>query len=215
MCALKNVLFGCFLQCLWFPHLYSHIFGSTCLLIQLSTVLFSVFSASHISLVQNWALIWAESFNPLISDWFPWQPAHLRAFSKSHLISINWGMVERSRGPGSIPGRGTRSHQVAQWWRICLPIQEMQEKWVWSLGVGKIPWNRKCNHSSVLFWKILWTVAPGGLQSKRLQGQTRLKRLSTPGVLGLCAYGPQVVNIFHCCRWGGFLHVQNNSGNVH
>ena len=149
MCVLKHVLFGCFLQCLWFPHLYSHIFGSTCLLIQLSTVLFSVFSATHASLVQNWALIWAESFNPLISDWFPWQPAHLRAFSKSHLISINWGMVARSRGPGSSPGRGTRSHQVAQWVKNLTANSGNARKmglipgWGRSPGVGKIPWNRE------------------------------------------------------------------------
>ena len=149
MCVLKHVLFGCFLQCLWFPHMYSHIFGSTCLLIQLSTVLFSVFSASHASLVQNWTLIWAESFNPLISDWFPWQPAHLRAFSKSHLISINWGMVARSRGPGSIPGRGTRSQQVAQWVKNLTANSGDARKMGLipgrgrSRGVGKIPWNRE------------------------------------------------------------------------
>ena len=215
MCALKNVLFGYFLQCLWFPHLYSHIFGSTCLLIQLSTVLFSVFSASHISLVQNWALIWAESFIPLISDWFPWQPAHPRAFSKSHLISINWGMVERSRGPGSIPGQGTRSHQVAQWWRICLPIQEMQEKWVWSLGVGKIPWNRKCNPLQCSCLENSMNSGAWRATVHEVAGSDTTEEIEhswSPGAMCLC---PQVVNIFHCWRWGGFLHLQNNSGDVH
>ena len=31
--------------------------------------------------------------------------------------------------------------------------------------VRKIPWRRKCNHSSILVWKILWTEEPSRLQS--------------------------------------------------
>ena len=34
-------------------------------------------------------------------------------------------------------------------------------------------------HSSILVWEIPWTEEPGGLQSKWLQSQTQLKRLST------------------------------------
>ena len=30
-------------------------------------------------------------------------------------------------------------------------------------------------HSSILAWKILWRVEPGGLQSRGLQSQTQLK----------------------------------------
>ena len=40
--------------------------------------------------------------------------------------------------------------------RICLPMQEMQEMWVLSLGQAD-PWS--------LAWKIPWTKEPGGLQS--------------------------------------------------
>ena len=32
-------------------------------------------------------------------------------------------------------------------------------------------------HSSILAWRIPWAEEPGGLQSKELQSQTRLKRL--------------------------------------
>ena len=35
--------------------------------------------------------------------------------------------------------------------------------------VGKIPWSRKCTHSSTLAWRIPWTEKPGGLQSLGLQ----------------------------------------------
>ena len=30
--------------------------------------------------------------------------------------------------------------------------------------VRKIPWRRACKHSSILAWRISWTVEPGGLQ---------------------------------------------------
>ena len=40
--------------------------------------------------------------------------------------------------------------QVAQWWRICLPIKETQEVWVQSLG-GKDPLEEEmATHSSIL-----------------------------------------------------------------
>ena len=53
-------------------------------------------------------------------------------------------------------------HQVAQWYRICLPVLEMQ---VPSLG-GKDPLEEgMATHSSVLAWKFPWTGALGGLQS--------------------------------------------------
>ena len=39
--------------------------------------------------------------------------------------------------------------------------QEMQETWVWSLGMA--------THSSILAWRIPWTERTGGLQSTGLQ----------------------------------------------
>ena len=50
--------------------------------------------------------------------------------------------------------------QVAQWWRICLPVQE---RWVRSLG-GEHQ-EEIATHSSILAWEIPWTEEPGGLQS--------------------------------------------------
>ena len=50
-----------------------------------------------------------------------------------------------------------------------LPLQEMQETWVQSLG-GEDPLEEgMATHSSVLAWRIPWTEEPGGLQSKESQ----------------------------------------------
>ena len=59
-----------------------------------------------------------------------------------------------------------RASLVAQWQRICLP---MQETWVQSL-IREDPLEKEmATHSSVLAWEILWTGEPGGLQSVGLQ----------------------------------------------
>ena len=51
--------------------------------------------------------------------------------------------------------------QVAQWWRICLP---MQETWVWSLSQEDPLKKGMATHSSVLAC-LPWTEEAGGLQS--------------------------------------------------
>ena len=51
---------------------------------------------------------------------------------------------------------------VAQWERICLPVQEMQ---VWTLGWEHPLEKEMTTHSSIFAWKILWTESPDGLQS--------------------------------------------------
>ena len=45
----------------------------------------------------------------------------------------------------------------------------MQETWVWSLGREDPLEKGMAIHSSILAWKIPWTVEPGGLQSMELQ----------------------------------------------
>ena len=59
--------------------------------------------------------------------------------------------------------------QVAQWYRIHLPRQEMQEMWVGSLGQEGPLEKEMATHSSILAWKIPWTEELGGLQSMGLQ----------------------------------------------
>ena len=55
---------------------------------------------------------------------------------------------------------------MAQWWRLCLPMQETQ---VQSLSQEDPLEKDMTTHSSILAWKIPWAEKPGGLQSMGLQ----------------------------------------------
>ena len=54
---------------------------------------------------------------------------------------------------------------MAQWERILLQLQEMQETPVESLGWEDFLEEEMAIRSSRLAWRILWTEEPGGLQS--------------------------------------------------
>ena len=58
--------------------------------------------------------------------------------------------------------------QVAQWYRICLPMQDTQETWVQSLGWEDPLEEVMATHSSILVWEIPWTEDSGGLQVHRV-----------------------------------------------
>ena len=53
----------------------------------------------------------------------------------------------------------TWASQVAQWWRICLP---MQKRWVQSLGQEDPLEEEMAAHPSTLAWRTPWTEEPGG-----------------------------------------------------
>ena len=53
--------------------------------------------------------------------------------------------------------------QVAQWWRICLSVQETQEIWVHSPGQEDPLQEEMATHSSTLAWEIPWTEEPNRL----------------------------------------------------
>ena len=59
--------------------------------------------------------------------------------------------------------------QVAQWQRIYLPMQEMQETKVQSLGQEDLLEEEMATHSSILAWILPWPEELDGLQSMRLQ----------------------------------------------
>ena len=59
-----------------------------------------------------------------------------------------------------------QASQVAQWYRICLL---MQETWVRSLDQEDPQEKEMATHSSILAWEMPWTEEPGGLQSVGLQ----------------------------------------------
>ena len=48
---------------------------------------------------------------------------------------------------------------------MCLPVQEMQERPVQSLGQEDPLESGMATHSRILAWKIPWTEEPDGLQS--------------------------------------------------
>ena len=56
--------------------------------------------------------------------------------------------------------------QMAQWERICLP---MQGTWVGTLSWEDPLEEEMATHPSILAWEILWTKDPCGLQSMELQ----------------------------------------------
>ena len=58
--------------------------------------------------------------------------------------------------------------QAAQWYRICLPMQDTQETWVQSLGWEDPLEEVMATHSSILVWEIPWTEDSGGLQVHRV-----------------------------------------------
>ena len=58
---------------------------------------------------------------------------------------------------------------MAQWERICLPVQEM---WVRSLGREDPLKKEMTTHCNILAWEIPWTEESGGLhytESKRVR----------------------------------------------
>ena len=65
--------------------------------------------------------------------------------------------------------------QMAQWWRIYLLMQEMQETKVRSLGREDPLEKETATHFSILAWEIPWTEELAGLQSMGVsKGQIQL-----------------------------------------
>ena len=86
---------------------------------------------------------------------------------------------------GSLPGSSVhwifqaRVPQVAQWYRICLPMQEKQETWVRFLGQEDPLEKGMVTHSSIFAWRTPWTEEPDGLRSMGSIKSHMTKRLST------------------------------------
>ena len=67
-----------------------------------------------------------------------------------------------------------------------LNLSAVQEIWVQSLGLEDLE-KEMATHSSVLVWKIPWTVEPGRLQSMGLQ------RVRHDGVTSLSAFQAPII----------------------
>ena len=92
--------------------------------------------------------------------WAPLPSNHLGA------VSHHWSCCQVcSLETSDYPLRRRRVSQVAQWLRIHLPKQDMQEMWVQFLGQENPLEEGMATHSSSLAWRIRWTEELGGLQS--------------------------------------------------
>ena len=63
--------------------------------------------------------------------------------------------------------------------KICLLMQEMQETWVWLLGLEDPLEEGMVTQSSIITWRIPWTEEPDGLQSMRSQRAGHTEQLNT------------------------------------
>ena len=68
-----------------------------------------------------------------------------------------------------------RNSQMAQWQRILLPMQEMLETRVQSLGGEDLVEEGMATNSSILAWRIPWTEEPGGPVCGVTKSWTELK----------------------------------------
>ena len=68
----------------------------------------------------------------------------------------------------------TLASQVAQGWRICLPVRETPETWVQSLDQKDSPRGGSGNNLQHSYWKIAWIEKPGWLQFLGLQRHTAI-----------------------------------------
>ena len=51
---------------------------------------------------------------------------------------------------------------MAEWYRVYLPMQEMQKAGFRSLGQKDLPEEGMATHSSILAWRMPWTEKHGG-----------------------------------------------------
>ena len=75
-----------------------------------------------------------------------------------------WNRKESGMTEG-VSTRNCEASQVALVVRTCLPVQEIQEMWIQSLGQEDPLEKEMVTLSSVLAWRIPRTEEPGGLQS--------------------------------------------------
>ena len=107
---------------------------------------------------------------------------------------------------------------MAQWYRICLSMQETQETQVWSLGWEDLLKEEIATHSSILAWGIPWTEEAGVLQpmgSKRVghdwerEHAGMLCREDIFTLRRMCVCVCVCVCVHECTKWGNLnlLHI--------
>ena len=79
-------------------------------------------------------------------------------------------------------------------------MQETREMWVQSLGREDPLEQEMATHSSILAWRILWTVEPGGLQSmgsQRVGHNSARAHTHTRKYFGITLFSSVFLNINH------------------
>ena len=94
--------------------------------------------------------------------------------------------------------------QEVQCWRICLPMQEMQEMSVWSLGQEGPLEKEMATHSSILAWKIpqrsLAGYSPWGHKESDTTEHTHIHTCVCVCVC-VCIYIYIYVTVYTCAPW--------------
>ena len=103
-----------------------------------------------------------QGLNPCLLQW------QTDSFPLSHQWEVQKASFTLSTGRKRFPTRlcSTGASQVALVVKNHLPVQEMQESWVQSLGQEDPLEGVMATHSSILAWRIPWAEEPGGLQSR-------------------------------------------------
>ena len=98
------------------------------------------------------------------------------------------------------------------WWlsskRICLPMQEIQDSPVWSLGWEDPLEEEMATHSSILAWKIPWTRNLVGYSPQSCQELDMTERLSSTCTMLTVSY-PRVTNKLICSPHYKFISLKS------
>ena len=87
---------------------------------------------------------------------------HNDNYNTMHVIKLTWTpymYIAVYDKYVSIKTNNNKAQMVKNWHRICLQCRRCK----FNPWVGKIPWRRNDNHSSILAWRFPWTGEPGGL----------------------------------------------------
>ena len=116
-----------------------------------------------------------------------------------HLFLISSASVMSNDFPGGSDGKAS-AYNVAQTVKRLLT---MRETWVQSLGQEDLLEKEMATHSSILAWKIPWTVEPGRLQSMGPQrvGHDWVASLSLSLQCGRPGFDPWVGKILWRQKW--------------
>ena len=171
-------------------------------------------------------VFWPGEFHGLYSPWVTKSWTQLSDFHfhflRVSLIALIVGKQSACKAgdPGLIPGLGRSAgegigYPLQYCWaslgtQLVKNLPAMLETWVWSLGWEDPLEKGKATHSSILAWRIPWTVYPLGLKESDMTEQLSLSLFQKSMVSrSLWWRGGLVVA---CCRVGGTVCSSTHKG---